>query len=37
MQLNGHKKNVWDVQFSPVEKQIVSVGGDNLIKIWNLN
>ena len=37
MQLNGHKKNVWDLQFSQYDKQLVSVGGDKLIKVWNLN
>ena len=37
MQLNGHKKNVWDIQFSPFDKQLVSVSGDKLIKVWNLN
>ena len=37
MELKGHKKNVWDIQFSPVEKQLVSVSGDMLVKVWDLN
>lgn len=37
MELKGHRKNVWDIQFSPVEKQLVSVSGDMLVKVWDLN
>lgn len=37
MILKGHKRGVWDIQFSPVEKLLASASGDNTIKIWNLS
>mmetsp|Transcript_4577 Transcript_4577/g.6941 ORF Transcript_4577/g.6941 Transcript_4577/m.6941 type:complete len:299 (+) Transcript_4577:1864-2760(+) len=36
-QLKGHKKNIWDLQFSPSDKQLVTVSGDNFIKVWDLH
>lgn len=35
--LNGHKKGVWDIAFSPVDKILISASGDKTIKVWNLN
>jgi len=37
MTLRGHKRGVWDIAFSPVEKVLASVSGDTTIKLWNLN
>lgn len=34
--LAGHRRSVWDVSFHPVEKMLVSVGGDGMIKGWSL-
>ena len=36
MQLSGHQKGIWDMQFSPAERQLVSVSGDKLLKVWNI-
>ena len=37
MELRGHMKGIWDLEFSPAEKQIVTVSGDKLMKVWNLS
>lgn len=37
MTLKGHKAGIWDVAFSGAEKQLVSVSGDKLVKVWDLN
>lgn len=34
--LNGHKKGVWDIAFSPVDKLLVSASGDKTLKVWNI-
>lgn len=34
--LKGHRRGVWDISFSPVEKILASGSGDSMIKIWNL-
>ena len=34
--LKGHKRGVWDISFSPVEKLLASASGDCTIKVWNL-
>ena len=34
--LRGHKRGVWDIAFSPIEKLLVSSSGDATLKIWNL-
>jgi len=36
MILKGHKRGVWDVNFSPIEKLLASGSGDSTVKIWNL-
>ena len=35
--MKEHKRGVWDIEFSPVEKLLASAGGDGLIKIWNID
>jgi len=35
--LQGHKRGVWDIAFSPIEKVLVSGSGDKTIKLWNLS
>ena len=34
--LNGHKKGVWDLKFSPVDQLLVSGSGDKMVKVWNV-
>ena len=34
--LNGHKRAVWCVAFSPVDKCCASGSGDMLIKVWSM-
>jgi U3 small nucleolar RNA-associated protein 13 len=36
MILKGHKRGVWDVNFSPIEKLLASGSGDSTVKVWNL-
>ena len=36
MTLTGHKRGVWDMVFHPIEQLLVSVGGDGMLKGWNL-
>lgn len=37
MVIKGHKRGVWDISFSPVEKVLASASGDYTIKLWNLS
>jgi U3 small nucleolar RNA-associated protein 13 len=37
MTFRGHKRGVWDIAFSPIEKILASVSGDGTLKLWNLN
>jgi len=37
LSLQGHKRGVWDIAFSPVEKVLVSASGDMSLKVWNLS
>ena len=37
LELKGHKKGIWDLEFSPSDKQIVTVSGDKLMKVWNIS
>ncbi|KAF4704497.1 Transducin (beta)-like 3, partial [Perkinsus olseni] len=32
----GHRRGVWGVDFSPVDKVLASASGDSLLKLWNL-
>lgn len=33
--LSGHKRGVWSVAFSPIEKHVATASGDSTIKIWH--
>lgn len=35
--LSGHRRGIWSVAFSPVEKLLVSASSDKLLKLWNLS
>jgi len=35
-ELKGHMKGIWDLEFSPTDKMIVTVSGDRLLKVWNI-
>ncbi len=35
--LKGHKRGVWDVEFSPVDQCVLTTSGDKTIKIWALS
>ena len=35
--IKGHRRGVWDIAFSPVEKVLASVSGDSTAKLWNIN
>jgi len=35
--MKEHKRGVWDVEFSPIDKLLASASGDGTIKIWNLD
>lgn len=37
MVLKGHKRGIWDLAFSPVDKVLASAGGEGAIKVWNLS
>ena len=37
MEIRGHLKGVWDVEFSPTDKTLASVSGDKLVKVWNIS
>lgn len=32
--LRGHKKGIWSVEFSPVDKCVITSSADKTIKIW---
>lgn len=34
--LKGHRRGVWDVQFSPVDKVIATASGDKTVKVWSV-
>ena len=33
----GHKRGVWSVRFSPVDRAFATASGDRTIKLWSLN
>lgn len=34
--LEGHRKGVWSVEFSPVDQCVLTSSADKTIRIWNL-
>lgn len=34
--LTGHRRGVWDAAFHPIEKLLITVGGDGALKGWSL-
>lgn len=34
--LRGHKRGVWAIEFSPVDKCIASASGDQTVRIWSV-
>jgi U3 small nucleolar RNA-associated protein 13 len=34
--LKGHKRGIWDIEFSPYERIIASASSDKTIKLWNV-
>merc|ERR1712166_204318 len=34
--LKGHRRGVWDCQFSPIDRVVATSSGDKTIKIWSL-
>ena len=34
--LRGHKRGIWSVAFSPVEKAIATASGDHTLKLWSI-
>jgi U3 small nucleolar RNA-associated protein 13 len=34
--LKGHKRGIWSVEFSPVERCVITSSGDRTIKIWHV-
>jgi U3 small nucleolar RNA-associated protein 13 len=35
--LKGHRRGIWDCQFSPIDKVLATSSGDKAIKLWNLS
>ena len=33
--LSGHKRGIWDIRFSPVDKRLASCSGDRTVRVWN--
>ena len=34
--LRGHKRGIWSLEFSPVDKYCASASGDRTVKLWNI-
>ncbi len=34
--LKGHKRGVWDCQFSPHDRVLVTASGDKTVKLWSI-
>ena len=34
--LRGHKRGVWAIEFSPVDKCIASASGDQTVRLWSV-
>ena len=34
--LKGHKRGIWSVEFSPVERCVITSYGDRTVKIWHV-
>lgn len=35
--LKGHKRGIWSVEFSPVDRCVLTASGDKTIKMWTLD
>lgn len=35
--LTGHKRGIWDCQFSPIDRIIATASGDRTVKLWSLS
>lgn len=35
--LEGHKRGIWSVEFSPVDKCVITSSGDRKVKIWEIS
>ncbi len=34
--LKGHKRGIWSVEFSPVERCVITSSGDRTVRIWHV-
>jgi U3 small nucleolar RNA-associated protein 13 len=34
--MSGHRRGIWDIQFSPSDQLIASASGDNSLRVWSI-
>ncbi len=34
--LRGHKRGIWSIEFSPVDRVLASASGDNTVRVWSV-